>query len=343
MQDNVSLKPYNSLQVEARAKRFVEITSSTQLKDLGDLPTLFLGQGCNTLFTKDWPGLVIKNNLLGREVMSDTDQEVVVTLGSGQDWHDFVTWCVDHNWSGVENMALIPGTVGAAAVGNIAAYGQNQEDIFVSLDAIDITTGKSTTFTKAECAFRYRDSFFKSHPNFFITAVTYKLSKVVNLELSYHATRHMSLLPTLQEIAQEPYTIKDIYHAIIKMRTDKLPDMAKVGTAGSFFKNPTITKEKFAELQTKIPDLLAYPVDKLTYTTPAQQDSWVKVSIARALDELGWKGKQVGRVATSPNQALYVINLGGATGQEIFEYAEAMRADILKNFAIDLEYEVRII
>ncbi|HJZ05511.1 UDP-N-acetylenolpyruvoylglucosamine reductase [Candidatus Amesbacteria bacterium RIFCSPHIGHO2_01_FULL_48_32] len=335
------LFPYNTLKVHAQAKRFIELNSPDQ-KIPTDEPFLFLGLGANILFTKDFDGTIVKINFSGIKVVKETDSEVIIEAAAGQNWHDLVTWSVDHNLSGLENMALIPGTVGAAAVGNIAAYGQNQEDVFESLSALDITTNKSINFFKPDCKFTYRESLFKKNA-FLITSVTYRLSKVPHLETSYHATRHASLLPTLQQIAKEPYTIKDVYNAIIKMRTEKLPDWHKVGTAGSFFKNPVITKQKYTKMQSRIPDLLAYPIDKLLYTDPSDQDKYVKLSVARVLDELGWKGKNIGRVSTSPNQALYVINLGGATGQEIFEYAEMMRQDIKKHFDIDLEYEVRII
>ena len=336
------LFPYNTLRVHAQAKNFIKLNSPDQ-RISTDEPLLFLGQGANILFTKDFPGTVAKINLLGKKVISETDSDVLVELAAGQDWHQFVTWAVDNNLSGVENMALIPGTIGAAVVGNIAAYGQNQEDVFVKLQATNLKSQKSEKFSKTDCQFAYRESIFKKNIDYLITSVTYRLSKIPHLEISYHATRHASLLPTLQQIAKEPYTIKDVYNAIIKMRTEKLPDWHKVGTAGSFFKNPIISKQKYTQMQSQIPDLLAYPVDKLLYTNPLNQDKYVKLSVARVLDELGWKGRTIGRVSTSPNQALYVTNLGGATGQEIFEYAETMRADIKRNFDIILEYEVRII
>jgi UDP-N-acetylmuramate dehydrogenase len=342
----VNLTRLTTLKVPFKAASFLEINSPNDITKLDTTqPFMFLGYGANVLFTKDFVGTVVKINLQGKKVLSETDTTVLVEVAAGENWHELVTWSVDNNWSGLENMALIPGTIAGAVVGNIAAYGQNQQDVFDSLTAYDLSTNTSQSFSKFDCDFKYRDSAFKKKlaTKFLITSVRYRLSKVPHLETSYHATRHASLLPTLQQIAKEPYTVKDVYHAIIKMRTDKLPNMDKVGTAGSFFKNPIITKEKFNRLSSEIPDLLAYPVDKLQYTDPSEQDKYVKLSVARVLDELGWKGKTVGLVSTSPNHALYVINLGGATGQEIFEYTESMRADVKKHFDIDLEYEVQII
>lgn len=334
------LYPYNTLRVHANATRFIELNTPRDLPK--DEPLLFLGAGANILFTKNFPGTVAKINFSGIKVIKETDTDVEVVAAAGQNWHELVTWSVNHSLSGLENMALIPGTVGGAAIGNIAAYGGNQEDAFVNLQATNLKSRKTEEFSKSDCQFAYRDSFFKNN-KYLITSVRYLLSKIPHLDTSYHATRHASLLPTLQQIAKEPYSVKDIYNAIVKMRLDKLPNINKVGTAGSFFKNPIITKEKYVQMQSQVPDLLAYPVDKLSYIDPNDQDKYVKLSVARVLDELGWKGKTIGRVSTSPNQALYVINLGGATGQEIYEYAEAMRADIKKHFDISLDYEVQII
>lgn len=305
---------------------------------------LILGHGANVLFTKDFPGTVVLNRLESRPQVEKEGDSLKITAGSGFSWHNLVTFTVKNNWSGLENMALIPGTVGAAVVGNIAAYGQNQEDVFDSLTAIDLTTGKSQTFTKSDLHFDYRDSLlkheFKDH--YFITSVTYQLSPTPKPSLSYH-DRFVSLETELAKFATVPYSISDIYTAVINIRTAKLPDPEKVGTAGSFFKNPTISKAKALELQKTIPELQIYPVQKLNYDEPASNSDMVKIPAGRLLDFLGWKGKTIGKVSTSSNQALCLVNLGGATGAEIYSYSENMRADVKSHFDIDLEYEVVIV
>src|SRR3989344_2170364 len=221
----VDLTHLNTLKVSARANDLLELNTLSDLKKLDTTePFMFLGAGANVLFTKDFPGTVVKINLAGRRVISETKDQVTIEAAAGENWHRLVTWTVDNGWSGMENMALIPGTVGAAVVGNIAAYGQNQEDLFVKLQATNISSHKTEEFSKSDHLFSYRESKFKQHHDYLITSVTYRLSKVPHLNTSYHATRHASLLPTLQQIAKEPYTIRDVYHAIIKMRTEKLPD-----------------------------------------------------------------------------------------------------------------------
>lgn len=322
------LFPYNTLKVHAQAKNFIELNSPSKLPK--DEPLLFLGAGANILFTKDFDGTVVKINFSGIKVVKETDTDVFIEVATGQNWHELVMWSVDHNLSGLENMALIPGTVGGAVVGNIAAYGQNQEDVFVNAQTL------TQTFPKADCKFSYRDSYFKKHPELLVTSVIYSLSKQFHPNTSYR-DRYTSLS------AITPHSAKDIATAVINIRKSKLPNMNQIGTAGSFFKNPLISKSNFQRLSSTIKDLQWYPSEKLQYVDKAEIPNIVKIPIGRLLDELGWKGKTIGRVSTSPNQALYIINLGGATGQEIFEYAESMRQDIKKNFNIDLEYEVKII
>lgn len=328
------LFPYNTLRVHAKAARFIELNTPRDLPK--DEPLLFLGAGANILFTKDFPGTVAKINFSGIKVVKETDTDVLVEAAAGQNWHDLVTWSVDHNLWGLQNMAYIPGTVGGAAIGNIAAYGGNQEDVLVSIQT------SSQTFQKSDCQFSYRHSYFKNHPEYLVTSVIYRLSKQSHPDTSYH-DRYTSLAAELAKIATPPYSVKDISQAVINIRKSKLPNMDQVGTAGSFFKNPLVPKEKFQHLASSIQNLQWYPPEKLLYHDETQIPDTVKIPAGRLLDELGWKGKTVGRVSTSPNQALYVINLGGATGAEIFEYAELMRADIKKHFDIDLSYEVQII
>jgi len=247
----------------------------------------------------------------------------------------------------VENMALIPGKVGAAAVGNIAAYGQNQEDVFVSPEAFNLKSKKTEVFTKNDMEFSYRESILKKKSGeYLVISVTYKLSKTAHLELSYHASRHASLLPTLREIAKEPYTVRDVFNAVVKMRTEKLPDPKNIGTAGSFFKNPLISKNHYFSLKSLVSGLQAYPPEQLKYeveSTWLEKTDVVKVPAGRLLDELGWRDKKIGNVGTFHNHALTVVTYPGATGREVYEFAENMRADVKKHFEIDLEYEVVIV
>lgn len=342
------LTPYNTLHVSARAHAILELKSLKQLKSL-KLPTphLLLGQGANILFTTDYPGTILKVELSGRQVTSETDQEVIIEVAAGEDWHNLVMWTAQHTWSGMENMALIPGTVGAAVVGNIAAYGQNQGDIVDHVEAVDLGTGKLHSLSHADCGFAYRTSNFKTkYHNFLVTRAWYKLSKTPIYDTAYHS-RFESLAGELATLGkQAPYSSLDIAEAVTSLRRRKQPDWTKVGTAGSFFKNPFVTQAKFTQLQSIVPELQAYPTEKMLY--PSQDDlslqtDLVKIPAGRLLDHLGWKGKTIGRVSTHPTHALSVINLGGATGQEIYDYAEMMRTDIQKNFAINLEYEIVII
>ncbi len=346
----IDLTPYNTLRIPAGAQNLRRITSKKALLQefrLGSFkkPHLFLGHGANVLFTRDFPGTVFINQTAGKKIVAETDSAVSVEFASGEDWEQAVLWSVKNNWSGMENMALIPGTIGAAAVGNIAAYGQNQQDIFNSLTAVNLTTGKSRRFSFSDMHFSYRESILKNElaGEFFVTSVTYNLSKTAHLELSYHAARHASLLPELEKIAKPPYTLQNIADAVINLRTAKLPDVRSVHTAGSFFKNPVVARDVADRLREKIPDLQTYPPDKLSYQDPGQTNNLVKLPAGMLLDELGWKGKIIGHVGTFATHALIVVTSDGATGREVFEFSEMMRNDVQKHFGVNLEYEVVVI
>ncbi len=357
LQKNVDLLSLNTFHVAALASQFVVPKDQEDLLGLKallpkNLPILVLGEGANILFTKDFDGLILKNELKGRKIISEDEESVVVELASGENWHEFVMWAANEGWSGMENMAYIPGTVGAAPVQNIAAYGQNFEDIFHSLEGIYLDSFEKTTFTKEQCKFAYRESVFKKElrGKFLVSSVRVKLSKVPLSDTSYHELHRLrfSLQSELDKAGKKPpYSSLDIAETIISIRKFTQPDWHKVGTAGSFFKNPVVTKEKFMELSTKVTDLQSYPIDKLTY--PMHDDptfdhaNHVKVPAGRLLDELGWKGKVIGKVSTHSYQALSIVNLGGATGKEVFDFSEQMREDILKNYDIELEREVIVL
>ncbi len=331
IQKDVDLLPYNTFRVSVRAKKFLV------LRDPKDLPTgepvFALGQGANILFTKDIDSLVIKNELLGKKVISENNDSITIEVASGENWIEFVDWAIDNGWSGIENMAFIPGTAGSAAVGNIAAYGQNFEDICVSVATND------QIFSKKEMAFGYRESRLSKEKNkLFVTSVTIKLSKKPHYDTAYHS-RYESLVSYLPK---PPYTPKQVAEAVTKIRLDKLPDWRKIGTAGSFFKNPLVSAEEARDLQKEIAELQTYPAERLQYTDGSAGDL-VKLPAGRLLDELGWKGKRIGKVGTWEKHALTVVNYGGATGEEILDFTRQMQSDIKSHFEIDLEPEVNIL
>lgn len=330
----IDLTSFNTLRVPAKANGLLELNAISQLKSIQD-NYMFLGMGANVLFVHDFPGTIIRVDLKGRKVITQDDDSVIIEAAAGENWHELVMWTVENNWSGLENLAFVPGTVGAAVVGNIACYGQNQEEVFNRCQILDLRSQKTEEFVNSDCQFKYRESVFKIKPELLITSVQYKLSKKPLANTTYHS-RFESLNIT------NP-TPLNIANAVIELRQKKLPSVDKVGTAGSFFKNPIVTREKYKSLSAQVKELQWYPVDKLQYPKDTPLPDLVKIPAARLLDELGWKSRVIGRVSTYERQALAIINLGGATGQEIFDYAEKMRDDIKKNFEIELEYEVRII
>ena len=274
LQENADLTSYNTLRVPARAAKLVRLRSEKKLKELiksgfFESDTLPLGDGSNLLFVKKNIGSAIKNEILGSEIVKETKETVLIKVSSGQNWHELVLFATKNNWSGLENMAYIPGTVGGAAVGNIAAYGQNQEDVFESLTAIDLKTGKLEKFLKSDCRFSYRESIFKRElkDKYFVTTVTYLLSKTPQYDVSYHS-RYESLADELAKVATPPYSIHDIARAVTALRQYKLPDWNTVGTAGSFFKNPLVGKRQLKKLLNAIPELQYYPAEKLSYLPP---------------------------------------------------------------------------
>lgn len=356
---NHSLKNLNTFRVDVKAKYFVEVTSIEEINEIlnneevSKSNVLVLGEGANILFTKDFEGLVIKMNIKGIEKVEESENSVVIEAGAGEIWDDLVHFAIEQNYGGIENMALIPGTVGAAAVQNIAAYNENLVDVFVSLEAFILETKSIKTFSKEECEFSYRESIFKNglREKAIITQVRIKLSKRPEINATYFETGKTykskgTLEQELLSFAKPPFSISDIYKAVSNIRLKKLPDPKKIGTAGSFFKNPVITKEKYEELKKFDSDLQCYPVDKLTY--PKLDDptltraDYVKIPVGRLLDDLGWKGKRIGNVGTFENQALAVVNYG-ATGEEILNFTKMMKKVVSEKFGIELEEEVQII
>jgi len=338
IQSNVSLKPYNTFGIEASARYWVEIESQEDLKTLLQLseflalPKLVLGGGSNILLTRNFDGVVVKNNILGVEIIRDDERHVYVRAGAGENWHQFVQFCVQRNLAGLENLSLIPGTVGAAPMQNIGAYGVEIEQAFEQLEAVDIQTGEVRTFRHADCRFGYRESVFKHEAKgrYIITHVVFRLDKTPTFHTSYGAIRE-----TLAEmgVSDEALTIQAVSEAVIRIRRSKLPDPAQIGNAGSFFKNPEIPQAHYDRLKAVHPDMPGYPVGEGAVKVPA---GWL-------IERCGWKGRRVGNTGVHAKQALVLVNHGGASGQEIRELAGAVQASVQQQFGIGLTPEVNFI
>ncbi len=356
IEKNKSLKPLNQFGVDVNAKYFVELQSLDDITEFLNSPyskdnILILGEGNNILFTKDFDGIVVKPNIKGKEIVREDEKYIWVKLYSGENWDDFVRWAVENNYQGVENMILIPSSIGGAVTQNIAAYGQNIMDVVVEVEAVSIENGEKKIFSHEECEFTYRNSIFKSkyRNQYILISATFKLNKEAKeLELSYHErkARYGSLEDELKTFAKEPYTIQDVMQAVINLRTKKLPSVDEYGTCGSVFANPTVSKEKYLELSSKISELQSYPIDKLQYTrkewSEIQEDS-VKIPAGRILDELGWRGKWDGNVGVYDRHALCVVTNREASGQEVYRFLETIKRDVKDTYDIDLIYEINII
>lgn len=331
---NVSLKEYNTFGIDVKATHFVEVLSLEDLKKLMyedefKLPRLVLGGGSNVLFTKNFDGLVIKLSLEGKELIEENEEFVHIKLGAGEKWHEVVLYCIEKGWSGIENMSLIPGTVGAAPMQNIGAYGVEIKDVFDSLEAINIETGRLEVFNSEACDFGYRWSVFKEElkDKYIITSVTLKLSKV-----PVYKTEYGDIKSTLDEMGVKELSTKAISDAVISIRQKKLPDPNKIGNAGSFFKNPEVSTSRFKELQEKFENIVGYP------TTPGI----VKVPAGWLIDQAGWKGKTEGAVGVHKNQALVLVNYGEGKGEDIYALAMKVKASVKEKFGVDISPEVNV-
>lgn len=337
IQENYSLKNDNTFGVDVSAKYFADVTSEEELIEVlqfgkkQSLSPLFLGGGSNVLFTKDFDGLVIQLNLKGITEAFLNDEEVLVTSKAGENWHEFVQFCLDKNYGGLENLSLIPGNVGTSPMQNIGAYGREIKDTFVSCKVLNIETLKTDTFTNEECKFGYRESIFKRERKgeFVILEVTFKLTwKNHQLKTEYGAIK-----TELEKMGIENPTIQEISAVVINIRQSKLPDPKILGNAGSFFKNPSITKNQFLEVQKKYLDMPNYPNGDL-----------VKIPAGWLIEQCGWKGKQIGNVASHELQALVIVNkTGKATGQEIYDFSAQIIDSVVEKFGIELEREVNIL
>jgi UDP-N-acetylmuramate dehydrogenase len=334
LENNKNLKKLNSFGVEAFASAFVEIKNNSDIQELIKILSnyenkLILGGGSNILFVSDYDGLVIKNKISGIEIISEDDESVLLKIGAGENWHNFVGYCVRNNYSGLENLALIPGTVGAAPVQNIGAYGVEQDSCFECLDAFDFLSGEIVKISKSECEFSYRDSIFKSSrkERYLITHIYYKLSKKDNIKINY------------KELSQKLFdkninnpNPKDVFNSVIEIRKSKLPDPEVIGNAGSFFKNPVITKSQLDKLLEIYPDAKYFPFRNK-----------FKISAGWLIERCGWKGKKAGNCGISEKHALILVNYGTASGAEIFDLSEEIIKSVKIKFNIDLKREVNII
>ncbi len=334
--NGVSLKPYNTFGIDVTAKYFCEVKNLLDVEALVVAPEflqnerLFVGGGSNILFTKNFDGIVIKNSLKGITIIDEDEKTVTVKVASGENWHDFVMWTVAHDFGGIENLALIPGTVGGAPMQNIGAYGVEAKSVIQNVEAVHVGDGTVKVFSNAECDFGYRTSAFKTtlKNQYFMTAVTFILSK------SPHAlhTEYGAIQGELEAMHVLQPTIRDVADAIIAIRSSKLPQPDKLGNAGSFFKNPEISSQQFAKLQTQFPDIPSYPTESGLIKIPA---GWL-------IEQAGWKGKRVGNSGMHEKQALVLVNYGGATGSEMLSLAQAVQKDVQEKFDISLETEVWI-
>lgn len=330
-----SLKTYNTFGIEAKAKQFVAVHSIAELQTvLTENPTakkFILGGGSNMLLTQNIDALVIHVDLKGKEIIDENDDFAWVESQAGENWHEFVSWTIDQNLGGLENLSLIPGNVGTTPIQNIGAYGAEIKDTFVLCEALHIDTQELVIFKKDECKFGYRESIFKNEvkDEFIITSVVFKLTKRNHqLNTSYGAietelANHNILNPTL----------KDVSNAVIAIRKSKLPDPKELGNSGSFFKNPVILKTDFEKIQQQFPDIPHYVVSETEVKVPA---GWL-------IEQAGFKGKRFGDAGIHKNQALVLVNYGNATGQEILAVAHDIQATILKTYGIAIQAEVNII
>ena len=333
---NKSLRSYNTFGVDCISSFFTTINN---LKDLDELyqhklyksqKKLILGGGSNILFTSNFDGLVIKNEIKGIEIIKETNDIVEVQIGAGVNWHEFVIHAVNNKWGGIENMSLIPGNCGTAPMQNIGAYGVEIKDTFVSLNAYEIETGKIVSFDRKRCEFGYRDSVFKNDfkDQYIILDIRLRLQKKPTLN-----TKYGDINNTLIKNKVSNPTIKDISDAVIEIRTSKLPDPKKIGNAGSFFKNPIISQGQFKEIKMKFPEIVSYPVN----------EQKVKLAAGWLIEKAGWKGKNFGNYGVHKKQSLVLVNYNSANGREIFNLSQEILEDVFNKFQVKLEREVNIL
>jgi UDP-N-acetylmuramate dehydrogenase len=335
IQENISLKTFNTFGIDARAAFYASFSNVNELVELmgnqsNILPVLILGGGSNLLFTDNFTGLVLKNEIKGIEKIQEDDDFVYVKAGAGENWHQFVVHCINNDLAGVENLSLIPGNVGATPMQNIGAYGVEIKDVFHELEAFHLQDKTIVKFGLTDCAFGYRESIFKRkcRDRFVILAVTYKLRKKPVFNTSYGAIEQELEKEGVQELS-----IKAISDAVIRIRSSKLPDPAVTGNAGSFFKNPQISGEQLQTLKNQFPAIVGYPLE----------DGSVKLAAGWLIEQCGWKGYRKGDAGCHPKQALVLVNYGHASGREIYDLSTEILESVKEKFGVQLEREVNII
>ncbi len=334
--ENYSLKKLNTFGIDASAKYFVECNSIENINEIladkkfSATQKLILGGGSNLLFTKNFDGIVLKNNLKGIELVKEDAEFYYVKSAAGEVWHQLVLHCIAHNYAGLENLSLIPGNVGASPMQNIGAYGVEIKDVFCELEAFHILDKTIRKFSNEECKFGYRESVFKRElkNQFIITSVTFKLRKTPNFNTSYGAIEK-----ELEAMNVSQISIQAISKAVCNIRSSKLPNPAEIGNAGSFFKNPEIIKNKFEFLKMQFPTIVGYELENKN----------MKLAAGWLIEQCGWKGKTIGDAGVHKNQALVLVNYGNAKGNEIFELSQKIMDDVKNKFGVELEREVNII
>ena len=330
-----SLKQYNTFGLDVKADYFTSVNSIEELITLlhdnqfKSTPKMFLGGGSNVLLTKDYSGLVIHNCLKGIEVVKQDQEFVFVKVASGEVWHEFVLYCIERGFGGVENMSLIPGSVGASPMQNIGAYGVEMKDVFFELEALNLTTLQIEKFNNSDCKFGYRESIFKNEKKgqYFIASVTFRLNLNPHVNTTYGAIQQQ-----LSAMNVGTPTIKNVSDAVIAIRSSKLPDPKVLGNSGSFFKNPEISSDEYERLKMEFPNVVAYP------TT-----NGFKLAAGWLIEQCGWKGKVVGNCGAHKDQALVLVNYGDATGDEIYQLAMSIQQSVFEKFQVKIIPEVNII
>ena len=333
IQENISLKEYNTFGISVQAKRFISVTSVYELQQLLKIEKniFLLSGGSNMLLTKDIEKLVVHIDIKGISVDSENHNDIYLTVNAGENWHKFVLWCVSNNYGGIENLSLIPGSVGTCPIQNIGAYGVEVKDTITKVEAVEIKTGKLVSFSLEECQFGYRNSIFKNEVKgkYVLTSIGFKLTKKEhNLNTSYGAIE--------TELASKKVikpSLKDVSEAVIAIRQSKLPDPKKIGNSGSFFKNPVISKTHFEKIQKKYPKVPCYKIS----------DQEIKVPAGWLIEQIGLKGKRFGNYGVHEKQALVLVNYGNASGEEIYQLAKKIQREVQTTFNISLEIEVNII
>jgi len=332
IQENIALRQYNTFGIEAMARKFGIVRSIEDLpiaQDLSQEKLLLLGGGSNLLLTGDVDGLVLKIEIGGIEKVSETDTDIILKVGAGENWHKFVEYCIDNSLGGVENLSLIPGNTGASPMQNIGAYGVEIKDVFHELEAYDLHAQTLRSFSHSDCEFGYRESVFKrKYKNrYIILNVSFKLSKHPKFNISYGA-----IADELNKMGITELSLKAVSQAVINIRTSKLPNPAVIGNAGSFFKNPVVSKEKFEDLKSVVPTIPHYP-----------SGDDIKLAAGWMIEQCGWKGFRRGDAGCHAQQALVLVNYGHASGKEIYDLSEEIIQSVNERFGVLLEREVNII